>query len=38
MKSTDASKLIDRQIAALSDWRGNMLAKLRKIINDTDPS
>jgi hypothetical protein len=31
------SKLIDQQIAGLSDWRGKMLVKLRKIIHDADP-
>ena len=33
----DPSKLIDKQIAELTDWRGKMLAKLRKIIHDADP-
>ena len=33
----DPSKLIDKQIADLTDWRGKMLAKLRKIIHDADP-
>src|SRR5947209_3440350 len=37
MKSIDPSKLIDKQIADLTDWRGKMLAKLRKIIHDADP-
>jgi hypothetical protein len=32
-----ASKLIDKQIAGLTDWRGKTLAKLRKIIHDADP-
>lgn len=32
------SKLIDRQIAELDDWRGDMLAMLRKLINEADPS
>jgi len=36
MKSIDPSKLIDKQIADLTDWRGKMLAKLRKIIHDPD--
>jgi hypothetical protein len=31
------SEIIDRQIAALTDWRGKMLANLRKIIHDADP-
>jgi hypothetical protein len=33
----NASKLIDQQIADLSDWRGKTLAKLRKTIHDADP-
>lgn len=33
----DASKLIDKQIAGYPDWRGKLLAKLRKLINETDP-
>lgn len=33
----DPSKLIDKQVADLTDWRGEMLAKLRKIIHDADP-
>src|SRR3989442_12616458 len=37
MKSTDPSKLIDKQIADLTDRRGKMLAKLRRIIHDADP-
>jgi len=31
------SKLIDKQIAELKDWRGQMIARLRKIIHDADP-
>jgi len=31
------SELIDKQIADLADWRGKMLANLRKIIHDADP-
>jgi hypothetical protein len=31
------SQIIDKQIAALTDWRGGALAKLRKIIHDADP-
>lgn len=31
------SKLIDKQIADFPDWRGEMLAALRKIIHDADP-
>ena len=31
------SELIDKQIADLADWRGKMLANLRKVIHDADP-
>jgi len=31
------SELIDKKIANLTDWRGKMLANLRKIIHDADP-
>lgn len=31
------SQLIDKQIADLADWRGKMLANLRRIIHDADP-
>ena len=33
----DSSKLIDKQIADLKDWRGQVIVKLRKIIHDADP-
>jgi hypothetical protein len=33
----NASKQIDQQIAALTDWRGKMLKKLRKLIHDAHP-
>jgi len=32
-----ASALIDNRIKELVDWRGKMLAKLRKLIHDADP-
>ena len=32
-----ASALIDQKIMDLGDWRGKMLAKVRKIIHDADP-
>ena len=35
--SMKPSERIDKQIADLTDWRGNMLAKLRKIIHAADP-
>ncbi|MGQ0602214.1 MAG: DUF1801 domain-containing protein [Anaerolineales bacterium] len=31
------SQLISNQIAELADWRGKMLAQLRKLIHDADP-
>ena len=31
------SQIIDKQIAAVKDWRGETMAKLRKIIHDADP-
>jgi hypothetical protein len=31
------SERIDQLIADLADWRGKMLARLRKIIHDADP-
>ena len=33
----EASELIDAKIAALGGWRGEMLAKLRKLIREADP-
>jgi hypothetical protein len=38
--STDdgsASKLIDRRIAELGDWRGETLSRMRKLIREADP-
>jgi hypothetical protein len=34
---TDAVKMIDGQIAMLDDWRGEMLAQLRKLVLEADP-
>jgi hypothetical protein len=34
----DASKLIDKKIASLSDWRGELLRSLRKLIHEVDPT
>jgi len=31
------SELIDKYVADLTDWRGKMLATIRKIIHDADP-
>lgn len=36
-KQMDPSKLIDKQVASLDDWRGKTITKLRKIIHDVDP-
>ena len=33
----DASRLIDAKIAALSDWRGETLARVRALIREADP-
>jgi hypothetical protein len=35
--TTDASDLIDGRIAELADWRGVMLARVRKLIRDACP-
>jgi hypothetical protein len=32
-----ASELIDAKIAGLDDWRGEMLARLRKLVQQADP-
>jgi hypothetical protein len=34
---TDASALIDEKIAQLADWRGETLARMRKLIKEADP-
>ena len=34
---TDASKLIDKRIRELDDWRGKVLSEVRGIIKDADP-
>ena len=34
---TDASKLIDKRVAELGDWRGETLTKVRRIIKQADP-
>ena len=31
------SERIDTQIAELADWRGQMIARLRKLIREADP-
>jgi hypothetical protein len=35
---TETSTLIDQHIAKFTDWRGDLMAKLRTIINRADPS
>jgi hypothetical protein len=37
MNPSKPSEIIDRQIAALTDWRGRTLANIRKNIHDADP-
>jgi hypothetical protein len=32
----NASKIIDKEIASLADWRGKTLARLRKIVHEAD--
>jgi hypothetical protein len=34
---TSPSEIIDKQIAALHDWRGETMTKLRKTIHEADP-
>jgi hypothetical protein len=36
-RGPNPSQLIDKQIAALGDWRGRMLARLRKLILEAVP-
>jgi hypothetical protein len=35
--SDEASRLIDERIAGLDDWRGETLARVRRLIRDADP-
>ena len=35
---SEASKKIDQHIAGLGDWRGELMARLRKTITSADPS
>lgn len=34
---TSAGELIDARIAELGDWRGELLARVRKVITEADP-
>ena len=36
-KSESPSQLIDARIQELGDWRGEMLARIRKVIKQADP-
>ena len=36
-RGPSASEVISKQIAALGDWRGKMLAKVRGVIHEADP-
>ena len=36
-QAESASELIDRKIAELGDWRGQALARMRKLIKEADP-
>jgi hypothetical protein len=35
---TSSSQIIDARIAALGDWRGEVLARVRKLIREADPA
>ena len=37
-RGTSASDLISNRIAELGDWRGDTLARMRKLINEADPN
>src|SRR5438270_13062818 len=37
MPEDSAAQLIDAKIAALADWRGGTLAKVRRLIREADP-
>jgi hypothetical protein len=36
-KAASASKLIDKRIAELGDWRGETLARMRRLLREADP-
>lgn len=36
-KETSPSRMIDERIEELADWRGKMLARIRKLIKQADP-
>jgi hypothetical protein len=37
IEAESASQLIDKRIADLGDWRGETLARMRKLIHEADP-
>lgn len=37
IEAESASQLIDKRIADLGDWRGDTLARMRKLIHEADP-
>ena len=37
-RDASASELIDQRIAQLGDWRGQALARMRKLIKEADPA
>jgi hypothetical protein len=37
MENADGSQLIDERLRSLGDWRGAMLARLRRLIREADP-
>jgi hypothetical protein len=37
-QDADASALISQRIAELGDWRGDVLARMRKLIKEADPA
>ena len=38
MSDKSGSELIDEKLQAMADWRGAMLAKLRRLIREADPT
>lgn len=38
MSDKSGSELIDEKLQAMADWRGAMLAKLRRLIQEADPT
>ena len=37
MSDKSGSELIDEKLRSMGDWRGAMLAKLRRLIHEADP-